>query len=135
MRSVLRAVLTLWAVLVIIGLSSCSSSEAGGTVVRMRAAQAVTVIEDGRYTVIDLRGPAAFAAGHVVGAVNIDASAPDFEDRVRELDAGETYLVYARNVEQSGPAADDMVRLGIDRVVDAGGFGLLAIAGAEIEDE
>jgi rhodanese-related sulfurtransferase len=101
----------------------------------MRAAQAVTVIEDDRYTVIDLRGPAAYEAGHVAGAVNIDASASDFEDRVRELDPGETYLVYARNAEQSGPAADDMVRLGIDRVVDAGGFGLLAIAGAEIDGE
>jgi len=45
----------------------------------------------------------------------------------------DTYLVYARTAELSAPAADKMVRLGIERVVDAGGFGLLAIAGAELE--
>ena len=133
MTSVLRAALTLSVVLLVIGLSSCSTSEADGTVTRMRADQAVDLLDDGRYTVIDLRSPQAFEAGHVVDALNIDASAPGFADRVRELDPEEPYLLYARSKEQSGPAADEMVRLGIERVVDAGGFGLLAIAGAAVE--
>jgi len=102
-------------------------------VIRMHADQAVNLLDGERYAVIDLRSPQAFEAGHVVGAVNIDASGAGFADRVRALDAGKPYLVYARSKEQSGPAADEMVRLGIERVVDAGGFGLLAIAGAAVE--
>ncbi|HSE09889.1 MAG TPA: rhodanese-like domain-containing protein [Nocardioidaceae bacterium] len=133
MRSALRAVVLLSLLLAVLGVASCGSSEADGTVVKMPTERAVAGLDAGKYTVIDLRSPEAFRAGHVVGAVNIDASAPEFEQRVRRLDETVEYLVYAVNEKQSGPAADQMVRLGLERVVDAGGFGTLAIAGAEIE--
>jgi rhodanese-related sulfurtransferase len=93
----------------------------------------VALIQAGDHTVVDLRPPTAYAAGHVAGAVNIDASAPDFGDRVRGLDDSVPYLVYADSKKESAPAADKMVRVGIDRVVDAGAFGLLALAGAELD--
>jgi phage shock protein E len=132
MRTVRLAVLVLATALAVIGIASCSTSEANGTVVRVTPREAVGLIEDGRHTVIDLRSPEAFAAGHVAGATNLDASAPDFEDQVAELDADVAYLVYARTDDVAAPAADTMVRLGVERVVDAGAFGLLAIAGAEL---
>lgn len=131
--SVVRLALTLTSVLVMFFIAACDTSEADGTVVRVSPQQAVGLIEDGRHTVVDLRPPDAFAAGHVAGAINIDATAPDFDDRVAGLDEGVVYLVYARTKELSAPAADDMVSAGIERVVDAGGFGLLALAGAELE--
>jgi rhodanese-related sulfurtransferase len=133
MTSVLRFLLALAATPLILGIASCDTSEAEGTVVRVDAREAVRLIGDGRHTVVDLRSPEAFAAGHVAGAVNIDASAPDFQARVDELDQGVVYVVYAHDKDLSAPAADAMVRAGIDRVVDAGGFGLLALAGAELE--
>ena len=37
----------------------------------------------------------------MAGAVNVDASAADFEERVARLDEGATYLVYARTAELS----------------------------------
>ncbi len=132
MTSVIRFLLALATVPLILGITSCDTSEADGTVVPVSAREAVRMIESGKYTVLDLRSPDAYAAGHVAGAVNIDASAPDFEDRVDELDEGAVYLVYARNEELSAPAADAMVRSGMEKVVDAGGFGLLALAGAEL---
>lgn len=133
MMSVVRWALALASVLVMFVIASCDSSEADGTVVRVPPQRAVELIEDGRHTVVDLRPPDAFAAGHVAGAINIDATATDFEDRVAELDDGVVYLVYARTQDLSAPAADEMVSAGIERVVDAGGFGLLALAGAELE--
>ena len=134
MKSPLRALLALSAVLLVLVITSCDSrSEANGKVVRVRPEEAVSLIRAGKQTVIDLRPPRDFAAGHVAGAVNIAAAAPDFEDRVKALDTSATYLVYATNKEQSAPAADTMVRLGIERVVDAGSFGLLALAGAALE--
>jgi rhodanese-related sulfurtransferase len=133
MKSVLRVLAALSVVMLVLGITSCDSSEANGTVVRVEPAKALELIRKGDDTVIDLRTPRAYKAGHIAGAINIDSTAPDFADRVKELDSSVSYLVYASNKAQSAPAADKMARLGIDRVLDAGGFGLLALAGADLE--
>lgn len=134
MKSLRRVLAALSVVMLVLGITSCdSSSEASGTVVRVQPARAVELIRRGDDTVVDLRTPREYKAGHVAGAINIDSTAPDFEDRVKELDSSVTYLVYASNKTQSAPAAETMVRLGIERVLDAGGFGLLALSGADLE--
>jgi phage shock protein E len=133
MRSVIRSVVGLILVLALLGASGCDSSEATGTVVRVPPQEAVRLIDAGEHLVVDLRTPREFEAGHVVGAQNIDASAEDFEARVGDLDPMGAYLVYSRIKGDSAPAADAMARLGVEEVVDAGAFGLLAIAGAELE--
>jgi len=134
MGSVLRAMVALCGLVLVFVISSCGTSEANGNVERVGPVEAVRLISKGDHAVIDLRPPRDYAAAHVAGAVNIDASASDFDDRVVELDERVTYLVYAASKSQSAPAADEMVRLGVDRVVDAGSFGLLALAGAELAD-
>ena len=133
MTSLQRAIAALSALVVVLGIASCGTSEAHGKVVRVKPQAAVALIQAGDHTVVDLRSPTAYEAGHVAGAVNIDASAPDFAERVRGLDGSMPYLVYAGGKKESAPAADTMVRAGIDRVVDAGAFGLLALAGAELD--
>lgn len=133
MGLLVRLMLTLAVVAPVLGMTSCGTSQANDTVVRITAMKAVKVIAEGDATVVDLRSPGAFAAGHVAGAVNIDASAPGFEDRVAALDESATYLVYARTKVDSARAADRMAELGIDRILDAGSFGLLALAGADLE--
>jgi rhodanese-related sulfurtransferase len=133
MRSVLRAVLGPALVLALLGASACDSSEATGTVVRVTPQEAVRLLDEDRHVVVDLRTAREFEAGRVAGARNIDAAAEDFEEQVAELDPGEAYLVYSRIKGDSAPAADAMVRLGLEDVVDAGAFGTLAIAGADLE--
>jgi hypothetical protein len=54
---------------------------------------------------------------------------------VRGLDRSVVYLVHDHDAQMSAPAADTMVRLGVERVVDGGGFGLLALAGAELDGD
>lgn len=133
MRSVLGALLSVLLAAAVLVTSSCGSSEATGTVVPARPAQAVKLLERGDHVVLDVRTAEEFAAGRLAGAVHLDAEAPDFEERVKELDPDVSYLVYARNRDFSAPTAERLVRLGVERVVDAGAFGLLAIAGAELE--
>ena len=133
MGLLVRLMLTLAVVAPVLGMTSCGTSQANDTVVRITAMKAVKVIAEGDATVVDLRPPGAFAAGHVAGAVNIDASAPGFEDRVAALDESATYLIYARTKVDSARAADRMAELGLDRILDAGSFGLLALAGADLE--
>jgi len=84
----------------------------------------------GSRTVIDVRTPAEYAAGHVAGAQNIDVEAADFGTRIAALDKNAPYLVYCRSGRRSAIAADQMRQAGFTDVVDAGGLSDLVAAGA-----
>lgn len=71
-------------------------------------------------TVIDVRTPEEFAAGHLDGAVNLDLSDPDFADRVAALDPSAGYSVYCRTGNRSATAVALMVEQGFSDVTDAG---------------
>jgi phage shock protein E len=129
-RTVLVVVLL---ALVLVVTSCATSSEADGKVTVVRPDAAVTLVESGDHVVLDLRRPVAFEAAHVVGAVNVPFSDGEFAEDLLDLDPDERYLVYARRPADAADAADRMVALGFSDVVDGGAFGLLAIAGAELE--
>lgn len=93
---------------------------------------AVGLITSGERVVVDVRTPSEFAEGHVAGALNIDVSAADFEERIKALDPGEGYLVYCQSGNRSAAAAAAMTRLGVHDVVDGAAFGALVAAGAEV---
>jgi rhodanese-related sulfurtransferase len=96
------------------------------------AAQAKTLVEDGAI-LVDVRTPEEFAAGHLVGATNIDVSAADFHQRVGELDPEATYVLYSRTGSRAGAAAQMMADMGFGDVVNAGGFDTLAASGLPSE--
>jgi rhodanese-related sulfurtransferase len=113
-------------------MTSCGSSEADGEVSVVPPREAVELIGSGDYTVLDLRSSAAFEAGHVRGALHLPFHAPGFITRLRELDRNDSYLVYSRSGESADEVADRMAAEGFEGIVDAGAFGLLAIAGAPL---
>ena len=96
-------------------------------------ADAVALIESGEHTVIDVRTPAEYAQAHVVGAINIDVEAPDFSERIAELDPDQPYLVYCRSGRRSALAAQQMAAAGFTDITDGAGLADLARAGAPIE--
>lgn len=118
----------------VLGLGAGCSSDpaAGGTVEKVSPKEAVTLIQDGEHTVIDVRTQPEFAAGHVDGAQNIDVSSPDFESLVGELPKDEEYLVYCQSGNRSATASSTMAELGFTDVVDGGGVVDLEAAGADI---
>lgn len=74
--------------------------------------------------VLDVRTPAEFESGHLPGALNVDATAPDFDDRLAELDQDVPYAVYCASGNRSGVAMQQMLTSGFDDVVHlAGGIG------------
>lgn len=124
--------LALGALLTVGGLSACGADDSAS------AAPAVTVTDvdpagfaelaaDPDVTVLDVRTPQEFAAGHLPGAVNIDSSSPDFADAVAELPTDARYLVYCQTANRSGVATDRMVDLGFTDVYDLQG-GIVAWA-------
>ncbi len=80
--------------------------------------------------VLDVRTPSEFAAGHLVGALNVDFRAAGFREQIGELDRDKTYYVYCRTGNRSGQTQRLMREMGFTSVINAGGFAGLARAGA-----
>ncbi len=128
--------LAVLALVAVFAVAACDSEDASGDpgAYTVDAAEAIEMIESGERTIIDVRTPGEFAQARIVGAVNIDVNAPDFGDRIAELDVDEPYLVYCRSGNRSAQAAEQMEAIGIKDIADAGGLETdLAPAGAPVE--
>jgi len=81
-------------------------------------------------TIIDVRTPEEFNAGHVAGAINIPVEFADFPAQVAALDPTATYAVYCRTGSRSAAATLQMAALGYTSIFDLeGGFADLEAAG------
>ena len=85
--------------------------------------------------VVDVRTPdEVVASGRLVGAVVLDVTAPDFEDRALDaLDPARPVVLYCRSGGRSGQAAERLAARGFTELVNAGGFGALAAEGLPTE--
>ena len=127
----MRKVLTLVAVLVALVATGCSSGSGGVSTVGVD--EFTTAISQPSVTVIDVRTPAEYAAGHVDGAVNIDVEGGAFDQGIAELDPAGAYAVYCRSGRRSQIAADTMAEAGFTNVTNLqGGFEDLAAAGVPV---
>jgi phage shock protein E len=83
--------------------------------------QAQKVIDAGGVTLLDVRTPEEFAAGHIAGAQNIDFYATDFANRIDALDPSSAYVVYCHSGNRSGQATALMADKGFTDVTDVDG--------------
>ena len=73
--------------------------------------------------VLDVRTEREFKAGHIPGAVNIDANGADFEEKVAKLDKNKTYLVHCAAGGRSARACKKLEGIGFKELYDlAPGF-------------
>ena len=128
-RLATRAVVIVLAILVVVLVAGCGGSSGGSAIQKPSASKAVGML--GSLTVIDVRTPAEYAAGHIAGAQNIDVEAADFGTRIGALDKKATYLVYCRSGNRSGMAATQMAAAGFTSIVDGGAMADLVAAGAK----
>lgn len=84
-------------------------------------------------TVLDVRTPAEYAAGHLAGAVNLDVQAPGFADAVDGLDRSGSYAVYCHSGNRSAVAVAYLRGHGFGQVVElAGGIAAWQAAGRPV---
>lgn len=76
---------------------------------------------DGTFAVIDARSPAEFAAGHIEGATNIDATSADLDKALAGLSKERSYIVYDQKGEQSAALTQKMHDLGFKHLYDLTG--------------
>ena len=111
--------------------SSSAGSSAASAIQKPSAAKAVGMM--GTATIIDVRTPAEYAAGHIAGAQNIDVEAADFGSKIAALDKTAPYLVYCHSGRRSGIAATQMAAAGFTDIVDGGAMADLMAAGARTQ--
>lgn len=98
----------------ILTVAACSGgSEA---VTNVSTQDAAALIQAGGVTIVDVRTPAEYAAGHVPEAVNIDVSSSAFDANVGALPTGATYVVYCRSGNRSTTASARMADLGFTTI-------------------
>ncbi len=123
-----RLAVLAFVMLAAIVIAGCGGSSASPAVTKVDAAKAVAML--GSRTVIDVRTPAEYAAGHIAGAQNIDVEAADFGTRIASLDKKAPYLVYCHSGRRSAIAATQMAAAGFTDIVDGGAMADLVAAGA-----
>jgi len=128
MRSAI--LLGLAALVLLVGCSTTAESDP--VTVRLASAEEAVRMLDER-TVVDVRTPEEYEAGHIAGAINVPVEAADFGERISQLDRDTAYLLYCRSGRRSAMAADLMAAAGFSDIVDAGGLEDLTRAGAPVE--
>lgn len=83
----------------------------------INAKQAASLVSENKeLKVLDVRTAWEFKGGHIQGASLIDATAPDFEDKVSKLDRQQSYLVHCASGGRSKSAIAIMKKLGFQNV-------------------
>lgn len=84
-------------------------------------------------TLIDVRTPAEYNAGHLPNAINIDVTDRSFSKAIRELDKSKKYYVYCKSGGRSSKAQQIMLSKNFEQVCNIeGGILKLEKEGAEI---
>ena len=65
---------------------------------------------------VDVRTPEEVAEGMIEGAINIDYNDDGFGEKIRSLDKTKPYFLYCKSGKRSGDAADEMEKLGFEKV-------------------
>jgi rhodanese-related sulfurtransferase len=73
---------------------------------------------------LDVRTPGETAGGIINGAIEMDYRAPDFAQKLSELDPNKTYLVYCASGGRSGKTCGMLNKIGLTKVYNLkGGYG------------
>jgi len=72
-------------------------------------------------TVLDVRTPREFAAGHIDGAINIDFKNASFSSELSKLDPSQDYLIHCRSGGRSTSSLKTFKRLGFSHIIHMDG--------------
>ena len=114
--------------------SAGHAGEGAVTVIRHAdAAAAQKLLADDKVTVLDIRTPQEFAAGHIAGAKLVDFNAPDFKTKLSELDRNQSYLLHCASGRRSTKALETVRALGFKEIIHLdGGFNAWKAAGKPV---
>jgi rhodanese-related sulfurtransferase len=77
--------------------------------------------ESSESIILDVRTDSEYKAGHVKNAILINLRAPDFMDKIRDLNKDQTYYVYCKSGVRSRSAVIKMRKEGISKAYNISG--------------
>ncbi len=85
--------------------------------------EAKALLDKPSVTLLDVRTPSEYSAGHLKNAKNIDVTGAGFEQAIEKLDKKKPVVVYCAAGKRSAKAADIMTKAGFTLVYNvAGGY-------------
>lgn len=97
------------------------SANASGAVTHANANEAAMLLAENKVTVLDIRTPKEFAAGHIAGARNVDFSAADFAKQLEKLDKEKAYVVHCASGGRSTRSLPQFEKLGFQHLIHLDG--------------
>jgi rhodanese-related sulfurtransferase len=114
--------------------TSTQSSSSAVRNVSPEEAKSLFILSSKFFSLVDVRTPGEYAAGHIDSAINIDYYSPGFREQVDRLNKNGAYLVYCQTGVRSAAAADIMAGLGFKDIYNmTGGFSAWEAAGLPVE--
>ncbi|MHB0927677.1 MAG: rhodanese-like domain-containing protein [Candidatus Nanopelagicales bacterium] len=120
--SLRRAALAMVGLLAALTLAACGG---GSQVNTVGVADFAKQARAAGVTVVDVRTPAEYAAGHIAGAINIDLEGSTFTSDIAKLDKTKTYAVYCHSGRRSAVATSAMADAGFGNIYNLDG-GIIA---------
>ncbi len=133
--------LVLWMFSVFAGENSVDVGLAGAAVEDVTAyldaaGAAELLAERSDVTILDVRTPKEYSAGHIKGALNIDIFEDNFKEELGKLKKGKAYLVHCASGRRSQRSVAMMEELGFEKIYHLdGGFIAWKEAGNPVEIE
>ncbi len=129
--SIIKRSMAACAVIGVLLLAACGSSS--NAITNVDASSFLTNASEPGVTVVDVRTPEEYAAGHLDGAVNMNVEGPDFANQINTLDKNGTVAVYCHSGRRSAIAADELALSGFTSIINLkGGIADLQAAGGSI---
>lgn len=127
----MRKFFALFALVGVLFVAGCGSS---GSSKAVSIDEFVPALTQPGVTIVDVRHPDEFAAGHVQGAINADIEGGDgvFDAAIAGLDKKGTYLVYCHSGRRAQIAADAMTGAGFTNVTNLTGGGIQDLSNAGV---
>ena len=127
----MKKFLALFALVSVLFVAGCSSS--AGAIQDVDPQTWLQSVSQSGVTIVDVRTPEEFAAGHIEGAINANVEGPSFTTDIAGLDKAGTYALYCHSGRRSALAADQMSQAGFSKVINLkGGITDLHAAGASV---
>ena len=91
------------------------------TITDVTVKKAMRIMDKPGMVILDVRTPEETAEGMIPGAKEVDYLAPDFKDKVQQLDKSKSYLVYCRSGKRSAAACKIMSKQGFNTLYNLEG--------------
>ncbi len=104
-------------------LTGCIGEQAKAAYRRVSAEEAQRIMKtESGYQIVDVRTPEEYASGHIPNAICIPNESIGKEPPAELSDKKQLLLIYCRSGRRSKEAANKLVELGYENVVDFGGI-------------